>query len=77
MCRPPKIGHTKKPLKSPKIMQNYLTSTLKNLQHTMFLDTPKCLFTSGPEHLAHAKKKRKTTPNQRGIFGALQNKTGT
>jgi hypothetical protein len=24
MCGPPKIGHMKKPLKSPKIMQNYL-----------------------------------------------------
>jgi hypothetical protein len=59
MCRPPKIGHTKKPLKSPKIMQNYLTSTLKNLQHTVFLDTPKWLFISGPDQLAHAKKREK------------------
>jgi hypothetical protein len=38
----------------------------------VFLDTPKWLFISGPDQLAHAKKKRKTTPNQRGIFGALQ-----
>jgi hypothetical protein len=40
----------------------------------LLLDTPKWLFISGPSHLAHAKKKGKTTPNQRGIFGALQNK---
>ena len=59
MCRPPKIRQTKKPLKSPKIMQSYLTSTLKYLQHTMFLDTPKSLFTSGPEHFAYAKKREK------------------
>ena len=30
ICRPPKIGHTKKPLKSPKIMQNYIKNALKN-----------------------------------------------
>jgi hypothetical protein len=40
-------------------MQNYLTSTLKNLQHTVFLDTPKWLFISGPDQLAHAKKREK------------------
>jgi hypothetical protein len=54
-CRPPKIGHTKKPLKSPKIMQNLIKKSLKNLQNTLFLNTPKWLSISGPSHLAHAK----------------------
>jgi hypothetical protein len=39
----------------------------KTLQNPLFLDTPKCLFTSGPGYLAHAiienyqKKDRKQT----------------
>jgi hypothetical protein len=49
-------------------MQNYLTSTLKNLQHTVFLDTPKWLFHFWTKPIG-ARKKRE---NQRGIFGALQ-----
>jgi cellobiose-specific phosphotransferase system component IIA len=34
-------------------MQNYFKSTLKNLQNTSFLNTPKRLFISG--HLVHTK----------------------
>jgi hypothetical protein len=45
-------------------MQNYLKSTPKNFQDTLFLNTPKWLFIFGPSHLAHAKK-GKTIPNQR------------
>jgi hypothetical protein len=47
-------------------MQNYLNSTPKNFQNTLFLNTPKWLFISGPSHLAHAKK-GKTILNQRGM----------
>jgi hypothetical protein len=36
-------------------MQNYFKSTLKNLQNTSFLNTPKRLFISGPRHLVHTK----------------------
>jgi hypothetical protein len=49
----------KKLSKSPKIMQNYLKSTQKNLQNPLLLDIPKWLFISRPSHLAHAKKKEK------------------
>jgi hypothetical protein len=61
--RVPKIGHKKKSFKSPKIMQNYLKNALKILQNTLFLNTSKWLFISGPSYLAHAKKKAKTRPN--------------
>jgi hypothetical protein len=47
----------KKPLK---ITQNHAKLSQehsKNLQHTVFLDTPKWLFISGPDELAHAKKR--------------------
>jgi hypothetical protein len=66
ICRPPKIGqHTKKPLKSPKIMQNFFKKSLKILQNTLFLNTPKWLSISGPRHyLAHAKKKGKKHPKK-------------
>jgi hypothetical protein len=47
-------------------MQNYLKSTPKNLQNTLFLNTPKWLFIFEPSHLAYAKK-GKTTSNQRGM----------
>jgi hypothetical protein len=33
----------------------------------LFLNTPKWLFISGPSHLAHAKRKGKTTPHQGGL----------
>jgi hypothetical protein len=36
-------------------MQNYLKKSVKNLQDTLFLNTPKWLSISGPSHLAHAK----------------------
>jgi hypothetical protein len=39
-------------------MQNYFKSTPKNLQNTLFLNTPKWLLISGPSHLAHAKKRK-------------------
>jgi hypothetical protein len=58
----------KKLLKSPKIMQNYLKSTQKNLQNPLLLDIPKWLFISGPSHLAHAKKKEKQHQIKEGWY---------
>jgi hypothetical protein len=41
-------------------MQNFFKKSLKNLQNTLFLNTPKWLSISGPRHyLAHAKKRKK------------------
>jgi hypothetical protein len=58
----------KKLLKSPKIMQNYLKSTQKNLQNPLLLDIPKWLFISGPSHLGHAKKKEKQHQIKEGWY---------
>jgi hypothetical protein len=55
-------------------MQNYLKSTLKNLQNPLFLDIPND-FSFLDQAIWRMQEKGKTTPNQRGIFGALQNKT--
>jgi hypothetical protein len=66
----------KKLLKSPKIMQNYLKSTQKNLQNPLLLDIPKWLFISGPSHWAHAKKRKNNTKSRRvgtTIFDVLKN----
>jgi hypothetical protein len=51
-------------------MQNYLKSTLKNIQKTLFLNASKWLFSIWRMQ----KKKGKTTPNQGGMVGK---KTGT
>jgi hypothetical protein len=64
-------------LKTTQNHANYLKSTLKNLQNTLFLNTPKWLYISGPRHLARAKKRENNTKSKRvgtRIFGAL--KTG-
>jgi hypothetical protein len=57
-------------------MENYLTSALKNSQHTVFLDTPKWLFTSGPGPFGVMQNTRQNRTNSavlpRGILGALQ-----
>jgi hypothetical protein len=44
MCRPPKIGHTKKPLKSHKIMENYLKERPKKLTKYLVFTHPKMAF---------------------------------
>jgi hypothetical protein len=52
-------------------MQNYLKSTLKNFQNPLFLDIP-----NGFLFLDQAiwRMQKNNTKQQRGIFGALQNK---
>jgi hypothetical protein len=71
---PPKIGHTKKPLR---ITQNHLKSTLKKLTKYLVFKDSKMAFYFWTKPFGACKKKEKTTPSQEGtrIFGALKNKT--
>jgi hypothetical protein len=61
-----KNGHMKKPLK---ITQNH--AKLSH-EHSKKLTTYRVFRHSKMAFYFWTKKKRKTTPNQRGIFGALQ-----
>jgi hypothetical protein len=47
-------------------MQNYLKSTLKNLQNTLFLNTPNG-FLFLDQAIWRMQKKGKTTPNEGGM----------
>jgi hypothetical protein len=58
----------------------YLKSTIKNLQNTLFLKTPKWPVISGSSHFVHAKRRKNNTKSRRDgtrVFGVLKNKTGS
>jgi hypothetical protein len=56
-------------------MQNYLKSTLKNVQNLLFFDTPKWIFISGPGHLAHEKMVENHSKSSKVTLKATKNFT--
>jgi hypothetical protein len=67
-----KIGHMKKPLKITQNHANLSHEHSKKLTTYRVFRHSKMAFYFWTRPIGACKKKRKTTPNQRGIFGALQ-----